>query len=460
MPEPDIPEVPPNPAEDARDWSAEKTRLEVTKLRMDLHDYSQQLALQQKKLKADARDWAYKLGIGVATTLLGVLTFTGVQLYQRQSDARKSANDAISQRDSRARQYDANFAIRTTAISALVPFLQPIRRIEQTRWFERIWPGTGEEIKIEEKDEQARTGLREDIVRAIALRLVVESDVRALEEDSRALTTVGIYALAAAARSNRIAMDDFERSSGDYIASFVHGSDSEECDTSQAATDALKSLDDLITRARMPFETDFENGGDASGHATPIGLEGSHFNASLALRNFGVYRISQLECHYQVESGRTSQTSSKRKSVETLIRSAQSLAVSSLTIVRIVRELGSNRKPLNLNGTFIVNGLHADIDFSKSSLRNAYIAGAPATFKCLGCDLSNADLRDLKLNPGSDFSGADLYSTHFQAPISESVVVEDKWRNKALQYPPECRFISFHLDVRASCPKAERPKSH
>ena len=451
------------------DWGSEKTRLEAKKLEIDLKNYDERVSLEQLKLRSDVRDWRYRLLVALVSTVVGVLTFVATQSYQRQSDDIKREMENIRDEDNRLRAClqrlaDSNVAERISAAASLLSFIKPSVDVYDTN----SWTTPESEIRLQHLRQNEDESRSQQAIEALADRLLVESDVHAIEQDSQVLIHSGAQALQQVARINRAAADDFARSTGQYLGESLRAKDVNLCDDSGPRDDVLHQVDLLLSRVQMPFESEFADSPDATGNAdVQIGHVRSSFKAEGVLLTYSLRNYFETSCHLYVES---SQNNTKNNNVAPanteLVRTARSLATSSLILVRIYKPptcfqpskspQSSGCAPISLNRVVVVNGLNSEIVFNYASLADAYLQGVPTNFACLFCVLSRADFRDLNLNARGDLSGAELDGTHFRAPLSKEVKFDEKWQSKVLQHSEQCREIGVHLDKSPACPEAAK----
>jgi hypothetical protein len=458
----------PTPEVPKSDWESEKIRLEVKKLEIELKGYDDRVSLEQLKLRSDVKDWYYRLLVALVSTIVGVLTFVATQAYQRQSDDTKREIENIRDEDNRLRAClqqlaDSNVAERISAAASLRSFIKPAVKVGGTHsmWNSLITPES--EIRIDELERGEDESRSQEAIEALADRLLVESDVHAMEQDGQALIHSGTQALQQVARINRVAADDFARSTGRYLGESFRTKDAELCDNPGPRDDVLHQVDLLLARIQMPFESEFADSADATGNATAeIGHVRSSFKTDGVLLTYSLRNYFETSCHLYLESSKNKGKNSQvAPPITELVRTARSLATSSLILVRIYKppacfqpsELPppTGCMPISLNRVVVVNGLNSDVAFNYASLTDAYFQGVPANFACLFCVLSRADLRDLRLNGGGDLSGAELDGTHFRAPVGKEVKFDPIWQSKALQHLEQCREFGVHLDKSPTC---------
>jgi uncharacterized protein YjbI with pentapeptide repeats len=386
--------------------SVSKDELERQKLEIELAHYKERLALEDKKLESDVRDWYYRIATAVATAAIGVATFFLGQYFQSRGDESKRELEVLQDQNTKFSQVLNSFgsndpAQRAAAANALAAYLD-------------VAHAGAKETQIQADASRERETLA---VQVLANRLAADPELPNKEEYSRVLSGAALSSfdliLGELVRVNRASALRFARAIGDYAAVRLPEPKSKDvtCEDFPDQVEAqLGDLRETLSRSAMPFESVFVNGAPVTANLRPDAV----------LQNATIREYYLFQCNYELRSRRESQvlvqpnraeqakkTASLLTSTQdTLIAEARNLSVSTLTLLALVRRMNGKLKGKDLAGVVLVNGSLDDLDLSGANLQNSVVAGSAKNFKCEGCDLRYADFRGLILVGGASFSGS------------------------------------------------------
>jgi nitrogen fixation-related uncharacterized protein len=404
-----------------RELGLKKLQLEVQRLELEQKKYDDRLALSDRKLRSDLRDWYYRLFIALASTLVGIVTFLWTQSYQRYSDDLKATSSRIQEEDGRfgrslGQLTDSSAAIRMAAADSLVEYVRRVNVSPEVHptMLQRLWRrivGAGnsdESFKLVNKANDQR---REEALHVAADRLLSEDDVHVMEVLSRIILSAGVLAIEPVAEANRTLANDFARTYGTSVAISVPNKTEEACDAWDSRNKQLTELDLLLTRQQMPLQRD---------------LKRLQFAPSKFLKHsFTIREFVSLQCHMDIAAMRASVPLPKQEQVEkTLVRQARGLALTSYVLTEIMLDpaLKKALEGTNLEEVQLVTGTGLRrFELSKLSLARAYLSGTPEFFMCRECDLRYSSLQDLDLANGADLRTSKIDGAHFPAAVGSNV---------------------------------------
>ncbi len=392
-----------------------KLELEIKQLEVDLRKYDERIALSDRKLRSDVRDWYWRIIVALVSAVVGVVTFLWAQSYQRYTDEFKSVSTRIDEDDkgffdALDKLSNASPSIRLTAADRLVTFAEMVPATPKPPSpFQRFWAslvGRTDSTELFNLGAAATRRRKMNAIQAAAARLHFEDDVRVMESLGEVLLAGGEASIPSVAEANRSLANELTRNFGSLIANDQTGHPtSNACDDWASHPDLTQRIDQLVVRVQMPYQS--------------VNRELRFVPSQFFLHSFALKEFVTIQCHLDTKASRRHLVASSTDALESrTIRNARALALTSYILIRLLqagqaKAQGSNR--VDLEAVQLVTGTGSGkISWANVDLDNAYISGTPAYFSCKECSLRFAALQDLNLSNGSDLTTSDTTGAHFR----------------------------------------------